>query len=179
MKYAVVRNGLFTGTLYETASDNAVAHHARFGESLEPVFELKNVGTEDEPSWEKVVPDLESAYKMALSRLNAAHASILSEARDRYAPSEREGWGELAQDAIAGEGSCLQAYANETGLSISEAADRVLVAREKYRNVYGEATGMLTLLRDQADAFYDAGNVEGLQALQFVDNRPVEDDEVE
>ena len=94
---------------------------------------------------------LESARRRALKRVKEGHAEALKEARERYSDTEREGWHELIADAKEGEGDCLREYAESLGINESDAAERVLSARDSYRKAYGKATGKLTRLRDAVD----------------------------
>ena len=108
--------------------------------------------------------ELENARSDALRRAHAGHSDSLSDLHTRYPQTEREGWHELVEDAKAKEGECIEDYAAELGVSISDAADRVLAAREGYRKGYGKATGKLTRLRDKIDS---AETVEELQGIDW------------
>lgn len=167
MKYAVKKSGSFTGTTYDRISGRIRAHHDQYGEDVVPVAGLENAGTDDNPAWEAVDLTLGDAYVLALSRLKSAHTEALSNAHDRYAPTEREGWHELVKDAEVGSGECLEAYAEDLGVSVSDAASRVMTSRDKYRAAYGKATGHLTKLRDEADTLFEVGDTEGLKALEW------------
>ena len=107
---------------------------------------------------------LESARRSAIRRIHAGHAEALSELRDRFPQTEREGWHELVGDAKDGAGECIEDYAAELGVSVEDAVSRVLSARQGYRKGYGAATGKLTRLRDQVDA---AETVEDLEAITW------------
>jgi len=107
------------------------------------------------------------AYGSALGRIKQAYAAALADARARYSDTEREGWHELIADAKDSGGDCIENYAENLGVSVSEAVDRVLTARDKYRAAYGKATGKLTKLRDEADVLYEAGDIDGLEAMEW------------
>ena len=107
---------------------------------------------------------LESARTAAHNRIKKSHAEALRDARERYSDTEREGWSELVTDAKSGEGSVIEGYAAELGISVSDAAERILTVREGYRQAYGQATGKLTRLRDAVDA---AESVEELEAITW------------
>ena len=108
---------------------------------------------------------LDAAYNAALNHAQQQHATALANVTARYPQTERDGWPELVADAQAGSGECIEAYALAQGVSVSDAATRVLDARSGYRKAWGEATGNLVALRDQVDALYAAGDVEGLKSI--------------
>ena len=105
---------------------------------------------------------IESARTDAHNRIKKSHAEALRDARERYSDTEREGWSELVADAKAGEGSVIEGYAAELGISVSDAAERILTVREGYRQAYGQATGKLTRLRDAVDAAETAEDLEAI-----------------
>ena len=110
---------------------------------------------------------LEAAYRDAMRRIKGGHASELAAVTDRYPQTERDGWPELVEDAKAGSGGCIQAYADSLGINVSDAATRVMASRNDYRAAWGQATGKLTALRDQADSAYEAGDIEALDLLDW------------
>ena len=111
--------------------------------------------------WDAVA--IERARTAAYTRIKEGHAEALRDARERYSDTEREGWSELVTDAQAGEGSVIEGYADELGISVADAAERILTVREGYRQLYGQATGKLTRLRDAVDA------AESVEALNDID----------
>lgn len=121
-------------------------------------------GETDGQRQEREARELDEARQSAYQRIKAAHAEALKDASERYSDTEREGWSELVTDAKSGEGSVIEGYAAKLGISTADAVDRILTARERYRQAYGQATGKLTKLRDQVDA---AETVEALEAIQW------------
>ena len=105
---------------------------------------------------------LESARQSAYRRIHQGHADALTELRDRFPQTEREGWHELVGDAKDGAGECIEDYAAELGISVEDAVSRVLSARQGYRKGYGQATGKLTRLRDQIDAAETVADLEAI-----------------
>lgn len=75
MKYAVQRDGSYTGVVYDQLKPNITAHHAQYGEALVPVAALTNSGSEDDPVWVAVEPSLEERRAaMVCSRMQARMA---------------------------------------------------------------------------------------------------------
>ena len=115
---------------------------------------------------EQAERDVAAARRSATRRIHQGHADALTELRDRFPQTEREGWHELVDDAKDGAGECIEDYAAELGVSVEDAVSRVLTARQGYRKGYGKATGTLTRLRDQVDA---ADTVADLDAIDWPD----------
>ena len=111
-------------------------------------------------------------YEAALQRLGDGHAEALEEIDRRYPLSEKLGWHRLdyAIDKYQADGtvtSGLQKYADALDVSVPDAVTRLSDTIEAFDTQYGEATGKLTKLRDEADALRDAGDVAALEALQW------------
>lgn len=111
---------------------------------------------------------LEDEYSAAYERIkNSFVESLQNDANmDRYDQYEIDGWHELVKDAQTGSGDALTAFANELGVSESDAATRILNNRDSFKTPYGKCVGWLTAKRDQADSMYNNGDVEGLKALE-------------
>ena len=145
----------------EVADVDAMMDRARTRAEMLGLTARKYREPEPEPT---EAEQIENARAEAYTRIKQAHSDALSEARERYSETEREGWSELITDAKAGEGSVIEGYAAELGISVAEAASRILAVREGYRQAYGQATGKLTRLRDAVDA---AETVEELEAITW------------
>lgn len=76
MRFAAIDDdGRATGALYDTTSAEIVAHHAAYGETLIPVADLVNTGTDDAPVWEVVPPSPQDRRAaMTVSRFQARAA---------------------------------------------------------------------------------------------------------
>lgn len=121
--------------------------------------------------WEVAEGGVERAYESTLARIKQAHSNKLADVRDRYSLEEKLGWHRLekAVDKYHENGTvikCLKRYADKLGVSHEEAVDRIETAIDNFDEAYGDATGELTRLRDEADALYEAGDIEGLEAME-------------
>lgn len=78
MKYAAkTEAGDWTGTFYDQLTPAIRAHHTQFGETLEPVADLQNIGTEEAPEWVADPAALEDQRAaMVVSRFQARAALI-------------------------------------------------------------------------------------------------------
>ena len=113
MKYAVKRpSGDFTGVVYDQHKPNITAHHAQYGETLAPVAALTNIGTEDDPVWEAVDPNLD-VLRAAIDRHveEQAHALEYNSAAHlaSYVASSVPEWSSEAQAFVAWRDSVWQA----------------------------------------------------------------------
>lgn len=113
--------------------------------------------------------ELNDARAEAMARIKSGHASALSTITDRFPQTEREGWSTLIAQAHAGTGDMIAAYAQGLGVSLAEGAARIVTASQTTELMYGQATGILTALRDQVDAAYQAGDVAALQAIAWLE----------
>jgi len=154
-----------TNTLY--SGDRAHWRDTPVSSERPSPYHVPVVEDGEHTGWEVSADGLSRAYDDALERIKQAHADALANTRDRYSAVEREGWHELIADAKDGGGDCIEGYAEDLGISVSEAVNRVFSARDGYRKAYGNATGKLARLRDEADALYEAGDIDGLEAMAW------------
>ena len=130
--------------------------------------------TDDPPSKEELDAlgddvSVKRARTAAYSRIKQGHADALADIDQRYPLAEKTGWHRLdkALDKYQSDGTIttgLQHYADELGVSVEDAVERVEGAVQAYDEEYGKATGKLTRLRDQVDA---AETVEELEAITW------------
>lgn len=111
-------------------------------------------------------------HGIAMERLVAAHGQALVQIESRYPLAEKLGWHRLekAVEAFRADGTVtagLAAYCTATGLGHEEAVERIEGAVEAYDVAYGEATGTLTRLRDEADAALEALDLEALEGITW------------
>ena len=126
-------------------------------------------GETDEQREAREAQELDDARTAALRRIHAGHADALADIDQRYPLAEKTGWHRLdkALDKYQSDGTIttgLQRYADELGVSVEDAVERVEGAVQAYDEEYGNATGKLTRLRDEIDA---AETVEELEAITW------------
>lgn len=79
MKFAVQKDGQFSGVVYDHLAAAITAHHAQYGETLVPVAGLANAGTEEDPIWQAVELSVEERRTtMICSRMQARTALHLA-----------------------------------------------------------------------------------------------------
>lgn len=158
MRYSVIENGKVVNVV-EADSDFAASRGwpENTGEGVGWIEQGDGTFTPPQPS-------LDDARDSAMTRVKQGHANAMSAITDRFPLTEREGWPILVKQAEAGTGGALTAYATALGVTESDASTRVLTASATTEQLYGQATGTLTALRDQVDA---ATDVATLQAIDW------------
>ena len=78
MKHAVQNDvGQWTGSYYDQVTPAIRAHHAQYGETIAPVADLQNIGSDDAPEWVAEPVALEDLRAtMVVSRFQARAALI-------------------------------------------------------------------------------------------------------
>lgn len=112
---------------------------------------------------------LSEASTAAHVYIEAGYNNELKDIKSRYPQLEREGWHNLVKNAENGEGKCIENYAAELNITVEEACQRILKAKENYEIIYGKATGKLTRKRDQIDQAYKNENIEELENIKWED----------
>lgn len=135
MAFAVRReNGSWTGAVYEEISPRIEAHHARFGEVLEPVVGLE----EDGDGWRAIAPTLEvlraswsaSAFQVRSALREAGMLETVEAAISDAEPLVQNAWREAVEFPRLS--ASISALAPALGLD-DEALDRLFMRAMQIR----------------------------------------------
>ncbi|SHE79336.1 hypothetical protein SAMN05444339_10279 [Loktanella atrilutea] len=168
MKYAVkLSDGEYSGVVYDNSSPEIIAYHAQYGERLEAVDGLENVGSDDAPVWQPIATPLSAIRANAKAMMIDWIDRLTEQLRAGIPRDEIASWPTKAAEARAflatgTPAPILQVEADLVGLSLTEVAETIAARATLYETVVGAVAGIRRNTAAAIDGATDAAGVEAV-----------------